>query len=361
MQSGSGGNESGRRLDRAAGPSATWIKRSEDEYGSRAPVRSCTDTERGRTVSRVVVTGATGMIGRGVCQALLARGDQPVALSRDPQRARAALPAGVEILPWTAPSNTPPPTEALAGSDAIVNLMGEPIAQRWNDEVKRRIRESRATATRNLVTGLRALGHVDRPTVLVSQSATGYYGATGDRELTEEAPVGRDFLADIAADWEAAAIEAADIVRVAVTRTGVVLSPSDGALAKMLPVFQAGVGGPVAGGRQYVPWVHLDDVVAALLFCVDDERASGVVNLTAPRPVDNKEFSHALGRALHRPAFLPVPGFALQLLYGEMSEIVTTGQRAIPSRLTGLGFDFRYREIQPALKDVLATGRKPQA
>ena len=305
-------------------------------------------------MSRVVITGATGMIGRSVCEALLARGDQPVALSRDPQRARGALPAGVEILRWETPSKTPPATELLAGSDAIVNLMGESISQRWTDEVKRRIRESRVAATRNLVAGLRALGQADRPTVLVSQSATGYYGATGDREVTEQDPVGRDFLADIVADWEAAALEAADVARVAVTRTGVVLSPSGGALAKMLPFFRAGIGGPVAGGRQYVPWVHLDDVVAAVLFCVDDERASGVVNLTAPRPVDNKEFSQALGRALHRPAFLPVPGFALQLLYGEMSEIVTTGQRAIPSRLTGLGFYFRHREIEPALKDVLA-------
>jgi uncharacterized protein (TIGR01777 family) len=312
-------------------------------------------------VSRVVVTGATGIIGRGVCEALLARGDQPVAFSRDPQRARGSLPEGVEILPWAAPSKKPPAAEMLAGSNAIVNLMGEPISQRWSDEVKRRIRESRGAATRNLVAGLRTLGDVDRPSVLVSQSATGYYGATGDRELTEQAPAGRDFLADITADWEDAALEAADIVRVVVTRTGVVLSPSGGALAKMLPFFQAGVGGPVAGGRQYVPWVHLDDVIAALLFCVDDERASGAVNLTAPRPVDNKEFSHALGRALHRPALVPVPGFALQLLYGEMSEIVTTGQRAVPSRLTGLGFDFRHSEIEPALKDVLATGRNQRA
>ena len=312
-------------------------------------------------MSRVVVTGATGIIGRGVCEALLARGDQPVAFSREPQRARGSLPAGVEILPWAAPSENPPPTGMLAGSDAIVNLMGEPISQRWNDEVKRRIRESRGVATRNLVTGLRALGQADRPTVLVSQSATGYYGATGDRELTEQAPAGHDFLARVSADWEDAALEAADITRVVVTRTGVVLSPSGGALAKMLPFFQAAVGGPVAGGRQYVPWVHLDDVVTALLFCVDDERATGAVNLTAPHPVDNKEFSHALGRALHRPALLPVPGFALQLLYGEMSEIVTTGQRAIPSRLTGLGFDFRHPEIEPALEDVLAAGRNHRA
>lgn len=300
-----------------------------------------------------MITGATGIIGRRVCRALLARGDQPIALSRDPQRARDALPAGVEIVVWEAPSRTVPPAQALADADAIVNLMGEPISQRWSDEVKRRIRESRSAATQQLTAGLRALSDADRPNVLVSQSATGYYGPAGDRELTEQAASGDDFLAGVVVDWEAAAFAADDVLRVAVTRTGVVLSPSGGALAKMLPFFRAGVGGPVAGARQYVPWVHLDDVVAALLFCLDDSRAQGAFNLTAPHPVDNGEFSRAVGRVLRRPALLPVPGFALQLLYGEMSTLVTTGQRVVPSRLTELGFEFRHPELAPALADVL--------
>jgi uncharacterized protein len=304
-------------------------------------------------MNRVVVSGATGTVGRAVCAALMQRGDLPVALSRDPARARTALPQGVEVAAWPNPTAAPPPPESLAGADAVINLIGEPVAQRWSDEAKRRIRQSRVTSTEMLVAGLRALAEADRPGVLVSQSATGYYGACDARELTEDAPAGADFLAHVVGDWETAALQAGDITRVAVTRTGVVLSPAGGALAKMLPFFRLGIGGPVAGGHQYVPWIHLDDVVSAQVFCVDEARATGQLNLTAPRPVSNSELSHALGRALRRPAFLPVPGFALRLLYGEMSGIVTTGQRAIPKRLLDLGFEFRHPEIGPALSEVL--------
>ena len=307
-------------------------------------------------MSRVVVSGATGLIGRATCHALLKRGDHPVALSRDPRRARQALPVEIEVIAWRNPTTATPPSEALAGADAVVNLLGEPIAQRWSDDAKRRIRESRVTATQMLVTGLRALPESDRPRVLVSQSATGYFGASDDRMLTDDSPPGKDFLARIVADWEASALAGGDMLRVAVTRTGVVISPSGGALSKMLPVFRAGIGGPVAGGRQYVPWIHLDDVIAGLLFCLDHDQVIGPVNLTAPAPVDNTEFSHALGRALGRPAFLPVPGLAVRALYGEMSEIVTSGQRAIPARLLALGLEFRHPEIEPALRDVLGGG-----
>lgn len=255
---------------------------------------------------------------------------------------------------WPNPTAAPPPAAALAGADAVINLIGEPIAQRWSDAAKRRIRESRVASTEMLVAGLRALAVADRPTVLVSQSATGFYGPSGERELIQSSPAGEDFLAHVVRDWEAAAHGADELMRVAVTRTGVVLSPSGGALAQMLPFFRLGIGGPVAGGRQYVPWIHLDDVVEALRFCVEEGRAAGPLNLTAPRPVNNAEFSHALGRALRRPTVLPVPGMALQLLYGEMSEIVTTGQRAVPQRLLELGFEFRHPEIEPALRAVLA-------
>ncbi len=167
---------------------------------------------------------------------------------------------------------------------------------------------------------------------------------------------GDDFLAGVVSAWEQEALGAQNMCRVAVTRTGVVLSPTGGALAQMLPFFRAGIGGPVAGGHQYVPWVHIDDVVGALLHCLDDHEAQGPVNVTAPRPVENAELAKALGRALHRPAVLPVPAFALKLLYGEMSEIVTTGQRAVPRRLEELGYTFHQRELEPALRDVLARG-----
>jgi uncharacterized protein (TIGR01777 family) len=189
--------------------------------------------------------------------------------------------------------------------------------------------------------------------VLVSQSATGFYGPRDDQPVDESSAPGKDFLAEVVAAWEAEAMTAADLMRVAVTRTGVVLSPEGGALETMLPFFKLGIGGPVAGGRQYISWIHLDDVVGALLHCLQDQSAEGPVNLTAPNPVTNAEFSKALGRALHRPAFLPVPAFAIKLLYGEMSTIVTTGQRVKPERLKQLGYEFRQPDLDAALRSVL--------
>lgn len=293
------------------------------------------------------------MIGGAVCRELLSRGDQPVGLSRDPDRAAARLPA-VRWHAWPDPLATPPPAEALAAADGVIHLLGEPVSQRWTAAAKRRIRDSRVLSTRNLVAGLRSLDDGQRPAVLVSQSATGFYGPRGSEELDESASPGQDFLAGVVSAWEQEALNAASACRVVVTRTGVVLSPSDGALAKMLPFFRAGIGGPVAGGRQYVPWIHIDDLVAALLFCADNSDVTGSVNATAPRPVDNAELSKALGKALHRPAVLPVPAFALKLLYGAMSEIITTGQRAVPKKLEEAGFGFGQPEIEPALRDVLA-------
>jgi uncharacterized protein len=304
-------------------------------------------------MSVIVVTGATGTIGGAVCRALRERGDEVVVLSRDPERAEAVFEHDVTAFPWHEPTSTPPPAEAIAGADAVIHLLGEPIAQRWSEAARRRIRDSRVLSTRMLVATLREIPDDERPSVLVSQSATGYYGPADGRALDEQAPAGSDFLAHVVAEWENEALAAADATRVVLARTGVVLSPSGGALAKMLPPFRLGIGGPVAGGRQYVSWIHLDDEVAALLFCVDHAEAHGPINLTAPNPVDNAELSRGLGRALHRPAVLPVPGFALALLYGEMGKIVTTGQRVIPRRLLEFGFEFRQPAVEPALQDVL--------
>jgi uncharacterized protein (TIGR01777 family) len=303
---------------------------------------------------RVLITGATGTIGLALADALSARGDQVVALSRDPERGQRVLGEGAEVHPWPEPESAPPPAEALAGADAVVNLLGEPVAQRWSDTAKQRIRESRVRGTRMLVAGLTAVPEDARPRALISQSATGYYGPSGDAPLDEEASPGDDFLAELTVAWEGEAASVGSPIRVVCTRTGVVLSPGGGALAKMLPFFKLGIGGPVAGGQQYVPWIHLDDVVGGFLHCVDHDHASGPVNLTAPNPVTNAELSRALGRALGRPAVLPVPGAALKLLYGEMAEMVTTGQRAIPAKLGQLGYTFRHPEIEAALKDVLS-------
>lgn len=303
---------------------------------------------------KLAVTGATGAIGRRLVEALAGRGDDVLVLSRDPDRARDALGGAVEAAAWPDPKSGPAPADALAGRDVVVNLMGEPVAQRWTERSKREIRDSRVLGTRNLVAGLRAAE--PRPRALVSGSATGFYGPHGDERLDESDPPGDDFLARVCVDWEAAAAQARELgLRVATTRTGVVLAEGGGALEKMLPPFRLGVGGPVAGGRQYVPWIHADDVVGGLLAAIDDEEAAGPVNLTAPEPVTNAELSRTLGSVLRRPAVLPVPGAALRLLYGEMAQIVTSGARVVPARLEALGYRFRRPELEDALRE--ATGR----
>jgi uncharacterized protein len=303
---------------------------------------------------RVVVTGATGMIGSALVLALRERGDEIVALSRDAARGRAKLGEGVEVHAWPEPAQGPPPAEALAGAAAIVNLLGEPVAQRWSDGAKRRIHDSREQGTGNLVEGLRAVQQ--RPSALVSASAVGYYGPHGGEPLPEDTPPAGDFLARVCVVWEAEAEKAEALgVRVVRVRTGVVLDKEGGALGKMLPFFKAGIGGPVAGGGQYMPWIHADDVVGIYLRALDDAGWSGPVNATAPEPVTNREFSKALGRALHRPALAPVPAFAIRILYGEMAEIVTEGQNAVPRRTLELGYRHRHADLDRALRAALGS------
>ncbi len=302
---------------------------------------------------QVVVTGATGTIGRALVGELIEQGHGVTALARDIERAKPVLPEGVKAASWPSPEHESPPAGALRGADAVVHLLGEPIAQRWTAEAKRRIHDSRVNSTRSLVGAISELAPDARPNVLVSQSATGVYGHRGSDWVDESSGPGADWLAELVVAWEHEALEGQNLMRVVTTRTGVVLSPEGGALAQMLPFFRLGIGGPVAGGRQFVPWVHLDDVVGAMIACVTEARASGPVNVTSPNPVDNAELSTALGRALHRPAILPVPGFALHLLYGEMAEVVTTGQRVRPARLLELGYEFRQADLDRALDDVL--------
>jgi hypothetical protein len=302
---------------------------------------------------KVAVTGATGTIGHAIVKALRERGDDVVVLSRNPDRARAALGGDVEAHEWASPERDPAPAAAFAAADAVVHLAGEPVDQRWTDDAKRRIRESRELGTRNLVAGMKTAG--PRLKTLVSASASGYYGPRGDEPVTEDTPAGSDFLAGVVARWEreARAAEQAG-VRVATMRTGIVLSPDGGALGRMLTPFKLGVGGPIAGGRQYMPWIHADDIAGGYLFALDNDGASGPVNLSAPDPVTNKEFSRALGRALHRPAVAPVPALAIKLLYGEMATIVLTGVRMMPARLEQLGYAFRRPDLDDAL--AAATG-----
>jgi uncharacterized protein (TIGR01777 family) len=299
---------------------------------------------------RVTLTGATGRIGTKLVRALRERGDEVTVLSRNPDRARDAL--GVEAVAWD-PEAGAAPTEALAGRDGAIHLAGEDVAQRWTGAAKQRILRSRELGTRNLVAGLRAAE--PRPGALVSASAVGWYGPHGDEVLTEAAPAGDDFLAQVCVAWEREAAAAEELgVRVVRVRTGVVLDKEGGALAKMLPFFKLGGGGPVAGGRQYMSWVHVDDLAAVYLAALDGTDWSGPVNATAPEPVTNKAFSKALGRALHRPAAAPVPGLAVKALYGEMAQIVVNGQRVVPERTRALGFRFAHPELDEALRSALA-------
>ena len=301
---------------------------------------------------RVLVTGASGAIGAAVCDALLARGDEVVGLSRDPERARETNPT-VRWHAWRA-SEERPPAEALEGVDGVINLVGEEINQRWNDDVKRRISESRERATKNLVDGMIAAD--PKPRVLVSQAAVGYYGVdNGDMILDEDRPPADDFLAQVVVAWEAAARQAEGSgVRVVTVRTGLVLDPDSGLLKQLLLPFRLGVGGPLGSGRQYMPWIHMDDEVAIFLWALDNERAQGVFNAAAPNPVTNRVFSKALGKVLRRPAVIPAPKLAVTALRGpEVAEFATGSLRVVPRRLQDAGFQFRFPEIDPALRDLL--------
>jgi uncharacterized protein len=300
---------------------------------------------------RVLVTGASGFIGSALCDALLARGDSVVGLSRNPQRARGSNPSVV----WHAwePTLERPPAAAFENVDGVVNLEGEKINQRWTEDAKRRIMESRRTGTRNLVAALAALER--KPRVLVNQSAIGFYGDRGEAIVDESAASGEGFDAEVVREWEVAARDAeAAGLRLVIVRTGHVLDPRGGLLAELLPPFKLGVGGPLAGGRQYMSWVHVDDEVGILLWALDSEKVSGVVNSTAPNPVTNREFSQAIGRALRRPAAMPVPGFVLDLKFGrEFGEVLRGGQRVVPRRALDLGYEFRYADVDSALKSLL--------
>lgn len=288
---------------------------------------------------RVAVTGATGTIGREVVRRLTQRGDQVVAVSRNPGS------AGMDAVGWDELN--------LTGFDAVINLAGEPLDQRWTDDAKKRIRESRVKATRTVVDALRAAD--PRPRVVVSQSAEGIY-PRGPEPRTEESPPGTGFLADVVREWEQTAFEAEQLgVRVAVARTGVVLSAQGGALKKMMLPFKAGVGGPVASGDQPFPWIHVGDAAAALIFLMDTEAARGPVNVVSPERHTNKTFTKALGRAIHRPTVMPVPAFAMKALYGEMSQMVVQGSNPDPSRLVGLGFQHDHAQLEEALR--LETGK----
>jgi uncharacterized protein (TIGR01777 family) len=300
---------------------------------------------------KVLVTGASGFIGSALCDSLLVRGDTVVGLTRDPKRARGTNPS----VTWHAwePILERPPAKAFEGVDGVVNLLGEKINQRWTDEAKQRIMESRRTGTHNLVGAIAGLER--KPRVLVNQSAIGFYGDRGASLVDESSEPGEGFDAEVVREWESAAREAERTgVRLVVVRTGHVLDPEGGFLKQLLTPFKLGVGGPLAGGNQYVSWIHIDDEVGILLWALDNDKVSGIINSTAPNPVTNKVFSKALGRTINRPAVLPIPGFTLDLMYGgEFGEVLKGGQRVMPRRALDLGYEFRHPELDEALADLL--------
>jgi uncharacterized protein (TIGR01777 family) len=246
-----------------------------------------------------------------------------------------------------------PPPEAFAEVDAIVNLIGEEINQRLTVGAKRRIRESRITGTENLLRGIEAAG--TRPKVLVGQSAIGYYGDRGAQVLDEGSSPGEGFAAQVPIDWEAAEAEAEKLgMRVVLLRTGLVLTRHGGLVKQLLLPFKLGLGGPIAGGEQFMSWIHLDDEVGLILWALDNDEVSGPVNATAPNPVTNRELSKALGRALHRPAAIPIPKLAVAAIRGsELAEVVSGGARVLPRRALELGYRFRYERIDEALRAAL--------
>ena len=298
---------------------------------------------------RALVTGATGFVGRR----LLARLDRPVIFSRNARRAAEQLVEyHVTAHGWD-PLSGPPPAEALAGVDTIFHLAGEPVGEeRWNDALRKRIADSRVVGTRNLVEGLASLDQ--RPKVLVCASAVGYYGAHGGEGIDESTPPGDDFLAQVCVDWEREAARAEDFgVRVVSVRIGVVLGKGGGALAKMLTPFRLGLGGRLGHGRQWMPWVHVDDVVGVMLHAAADEQIRGPINATAPVAATNLQFTKALGKALHRPTIFPMPAPILRLLVGPFAEIILCSQQITPRVAQESGYEFQYSDVDSALAEIV--------
>jgi len=295
-----------------------------------------------------LITGGTGLLGRK----LLTELPDATVLSRDPDRAQRAL-RSVMVHGWE-PEAGPVPAEALRGVDVVFNLAGDPVARgRWTTAKKRRIRDSRVVGTRNLVAALAVASR--RPQVLVSASAVGLYGDQGDRECTEDSPSGEGFLADVCREWEREALAAEDLgVRVVCARIGIVLARGGGALAQMLAPFKLGVGGRLGSGKQWMPWIHVNDVVGLLRHAARTVSIRGPLNVVAPAPATNVDFTHELARVLRRPAVLPVPRAALRLAFGEMSEILLASQRVVPQGAERSGYAFQHPDLRGALEAVLS-------
>ena len=300
---------------------------------------------------KVLVTGATGFVGKILVRQLVQGGHEVVILTRNV--ANAALNLGsknCKYFLWL-DTNQAPPAEAFVNIDGVINLLGESIAdKKWDDAQKRKIHDSRVNGTAQLVKTISTLSH--KPKVFVSTSAVGIYGNREDEDVTESSKEGNDFLATVCKDWEDAAMKAqAFVSRVVIIRVGVVLGRGGGALKKMLPIFKLGGGGPLGTGRQYMSWIHVEDLAAMYVEALKNENIQGPYNGTAPYPATNKEFTKALGRALKRPTFAPAPAFVMKLVFGEMSQMLLEGQKVLPLKFKDQKFRYRYPTLEMALKE----------
>lgn len=302
---------------------------------------------------KVLITGATGFVGKRLARRLADKGHALVVLTRKPDQIASRLPLPAQAFKWNAEEEAAP-AAAFAGVDAVLHLAGEGIAEhRWSAAQKQKIYQSRIAGTQNLMRAIVALPEDKRPKVVVSASAIGFYGDRKNELLDESSKMGAGFLAEVCGDWEAELVrQKLEKVRTVLLRIGMVLGSEGGALKKLFPLFKAGVGGPVGSGKQWVSWIHVDDLVSLFIFAMENPSATGVLNAVAPTPVTNEVFSHALGKALHRPSFMKAPALALKLAMGEMAELVLASQRVVPKRTLAKGFSFSYPEIDGALEEI---------
>ena len=299
---------------------------------------------------KVVVTGATGFVGKVIVKKLLEAGDEVIVLTRNVAKAAITLGSSCKYFQWEN-TNQLPPAAAFEGVDGVINLLGETISQRWTEETKKLIYDSRIVGTRNLISTMKSVSHP--PKVLVSTSAIGIYGDRGDEEINENSNPADDFLGKLCQDWEAEANAAAEFgTRVVNVRVGIVLGKGGGALARMLPIFKLGGGGRLGSGEQFMSWIHIEDLASMYIEALKNNSIQGPVNGTSPYPTRNLEFTKVLSKTLHRPAFMPAPKFAIKLAFGEMSQILLGGQKVLPKKFADQKFRYRYPTLEIALKDT---------